>query len=84
MIERSWTLSYDARVPAFDRASPTMKLAGTAALLAEKLRDGAMANLIVLDDLAPVVNTLRGHYANYPRVQELVGMFERMRRLEAK
>jgi secreted protein with Ig-like and vWFA domain len=82
MVERSWTLPYDPYAPALDRASPTMQLAGTAALMAEKLRGGAAADAIRLDPLAPIVNALRGRYAQEARVQALVAMFEQMRRLE--
>ncbi|HXQ81013.1 MAG TPA: von Willebrand factor type A domain-containing protein [Opitutaceae bacterium] len=81
MVERSWTLPYDPYVPAFDRATPTMQLAGTAAFLAEKLRGGARGEAIKLTELAPVVNALRSHYAHEARVQELAAMYERMRRM---
>ena len=81
MVERSWTLNYDAQAAAFDRATPSMQLAGTAALLAEKLQGGEAANAINLGDLAPIVNKLRSQYANEPRVQELVTMFEQARKL---
>ena len=81
MIERSWTMLYDPQVRAFDRATPTMQLAGTAALLAEKLRGGAGAEQIKLSELAPVINSLRSHYENEARVQELVAMFAETRRL---
>jgi secreted protein with Ig-like and vWFA domain len=81
MVERSWTLNYDAQAPVFDRATPTIQLAGTAALLAEKLHGGQTGDAIKLGDLAPVVNQLRSHYANEPRVQELVTMFEQARKL---
>lgn len=81
MIERSWTILHDPNAPAFDRASPSMQLAGTAALLAEKLRGGERGRLIELGELAPVVNALRGHYAHNTRVQELVTMFEQLRRI---
>jgi secreted protein with Ig-like and vWFA domain len=84
MVERSWTLSYDAHAPAFDQASPTMQLAGTAALLAEKLHGGEAGEAFKLGDLAPVVNKLHSDYAGEPRVQELVTMFEQMRRLEGE
>jgi Ca-activated chloride channel family protein len=80
MVERSWTIRHEPQAKAFDRATPTMQLATTAALLAEKLRGGEAANLIELAELAPVVNSLRGHYANDTRVQELIAMFEQMRR----
>ena len=81
MVERSWSMPYDAGVPAFSRAQPSLQLAGTAALLAEKLRGGAPADPIRLRDLAPVMNTLRGHYAGQPRIQELATMFAHARRL---
>ncbi|MCX6953425.1 MAG: von Willebrand factor type A domain-containing protein [Verrucomicrobia bacterium] len=81
MVERSWSLRYDSAALAFDRAAPSLQLAGTAALLAEKLRGGEAAAQIRLRDLAPVVNSLRLHYAQQPRVQELVTMFAQTRRL---
>ncbi|HEX2855446.1 MAG TPA: von Willebrand factor type A domain-containing protein [Opitutaceae bacterium] len=84
MVERSWTIRHEPQAKAFDRATPTMQLAGTAALMAEKLRGGDSANLIELSDLAPVVNSLRGQYSTDVRVQELVTMFERMRRRAGK
>ncbi len=77
MVERSWTMPYDARARAFDQASPSLQLAATAALLAEKLRGDSQLDLTAL---APVINNLRGHYPNQERVGELIQMFEQMRR----
>ena len=84
MVERSWTMLHDPHAPVFSRATPTMQLAGTAALLAEKLGGGETADLVDLAELAPVVNGLRGHFANDRRVQELVTMFEQLRRMNGK
>ncbi|MBL9208459.1 MAG: von Willebrand factor type A domain-containing protein [Opitutaceae bacterium] len=81
MVERSWTLVHAPQAPSFVRASPSLKLAGTAAFLAEKLRGGDAAAGIRLSDFAPVVNELRGHYSHEARVQELVTMFAQSRRL---
>jgi autotransporter-associated beta strand protein len=81
MVERSWTLAYAPQPPAFSRATPSMKLAGTAAFLAEKLRGGDLAAQIRLDELAPAVNALRSDYAQDARVQDLVTMFAQARRL---
>lgn len=81
MVERSWTLVHAPQAPSFGRASPSLKLAGTAAFLAEKLRGGDTATGIRLSDFAPVVNELRGHYSHEARVQELVSMFAQSRRL---
>lgn len=80
MVERSWAIPYERTTPVFDRATKSMQLAGTSALLAEKLRGGAPAGAIRLRDLAPVVNALHGSYANEPRVQEFVAMFAQARR----
>lgn len=84
MVERSWTMMHEARAAVFARATPTMQLAGVAAMLAEKLGGGETAGLIDLADLAPVVNGLRGQFANDKRVQELVTMFEQTRRMSGK
>jgi Mg-chelatase subunit ChlD len=81
MVERSWNLPYEAAVPAFDRASPTLQLAGTSALLAEKLRGGPRADAIRLDDLAPIVSRLRHTYPHQVPVQELGSMYDELRKL---
>ena len=82
MVERSWTLPYEPYAPSFDRASPTLQLAGTAAFVAEKLQDAPNGGGIRLAPLVPVVNSLRGRYASEARVQTLVSMFEQLRRQE--
>lgn len=84
MVERSWTLPYEARAAAFDRASPSIQLAGTAAMLAEKIRGGPAGDRVELDALAPIVNALRGRRPDDQRLQELATMFEQLRRLEGK
>jgi secreted protein with Ig-like and vWFA domain len=80
MVERSWTLTYVAQPAAFDQASPSLQLAGAAAMLAEKLRGGGPASQIHLTDLASAMTRLRSAYANQPRVQEFVRMYEQARR----
>ena len=42
MVERTWTISYDAQASAFDRATPSMQLAGLSLLAAEKLKGGPL------------------------------------------
>ena len=75
MVERSWTMPYDAQAPSFDKASPSMQLAGTAAMIAEKLRGGPAADAMDLKSLAPVINELRNDYPNQERVRDLIRMF---------
>ena len=77
MIEHSWTMPYDAKAPSFDKAAPSMQLAATAALLAEKLRGDSQVDL---NALAPVITNLRGQYPHQAKVADLIRMFEQMRR----
>ena len=84
MVERSWTIRHDAQAPRFDRATPSLQLAGVAALVAEKLNESALAKQFKLGDFAGVVNSLRGHYAREARVQELVVLYGRLRRMSGE
>jgi Ca-activated chloride channel family protein len=81
MVERSWTIRYDPQAPRFDRAPPSLQLAGIAALITEKLNDTPMSFQFKLGDFARVVTAIRAHYSHEPRVQELVTMYGRMRRI---
>jgi len=76
MVEHSWTMPYDAKAPAFDKAAPSMQLAATAALLAEKLRGDSRADL---NALVPVITNLRGQYPHQAKVADLIRMFEKVR-----
>jgi hypothetical protein len=80
-VERSWTLAHEPGARAFDRATPTLQLAGTAALLAEKLRGGPGAEPVRLREIAGVMDAVRLRYANDPRIQDLATMFAQARRL---
>ncbi|HSI08965.1 MAG TPA: von Willebrand factor type A domain-containing protein [Rariglobus sp.] len=80
-VERSWTLAYSAQPAAFARATPSLQLAGSAAFVAEKLRGGALAGQVRLDEFAPVVEGLGAAYPNAPRVREFIQMFRQTRRL---
>ncbi|MGH7944570.1 MAG: YfbK domain-containing protein, partial [Opitutaceae bacterium] len=84
MVERSWTIHYDPQAPRFDRAPPSLQLAGVSALIAEKLSDSPLADQFKLGDFAGVVSALRGNYAHEARVQELVVMYGRLRRISGE
>ena len=81
MVERSWPIPHQARVPAFDRAPASMRLAGTAAFLAEKLRGGPAGDAVALADLASATASLRSDCHNDPRVLALLDMVEKTRNL---
>ena len=80
-VERMWTLAYAAQPAAFVRATPSLQLAGSAAFLAEKLRGGALAGQIRLEEFAPVVEGLGAAYPQAARVRDFVEMFRQTRRL---
>jgi secreted protein with Ig-like and vWFA domain len=82
MVERSWTLPYEPQAPAFDRASPTLQLAGTAALVAEALQRGGKEDVARLGELTPIVNGLRGYFPHNERVADLVTMFAQLKKFE--
>jgi Mg-chelatase subunit ChlD len=80
MVERSWTLPYEPKTSPFDRASPSIQLAGTAALIAQDLQ-GEPVNL---DELVGAVNQLRDRYRDEARVQTLINMFDQLRRIDRR
>lgn len=76
MVERSWTMPYAERIPAFDQAPSSLQLSAVAALLAEKLRGD---DRVDLNALAPVLTRLREQYPHQVRVAELIRMVEQVR-----
>ncbi len=79
MVERSWTIPYDAGTPALDEATPSMQLAGTAAFLGMKLRGGPDAGMVRFEDLGAVTSGLRTKFAGNARVGRLVQMVGKVR-----
>ncbi len=77
MVERSWTIPYEARVAGFDEARPSLQLAGLAALVAGRLR--GEAELVDFGELAGVMGRVKGHYAGSEAVEALGRMFEGVR-----
>lgn len=81
MVERAWPIAHEPAAPAFARATPSLQLAGVAALLADKLRETPLAQQFTLAELAGPVAAVRTHYAREPRVQELATMYDQLRRI---
>ncbi|MCW1886952.1 von Willebrand factor type A domain-containing protein [Luteolibacter flavescens] len=74
MVERTWTIPYDAQAPAFDQASPSIQLAGLSALAAEKLRRAPLADAVDFQQLAPVMAKVKARYAGSKPVADLESM----------
>lgn len=79
MVERSWNIAYDPNAPAFDRATPSLQLAGVAMLAAEKLRGGPLAAATDFTTLATPLTTIRQTFPNSPRAAELLEMVGKLR-----
>lgn len=73
MVERSWPLPYEPQAKPFDLAAPSMQLAGTAAMLGEKLH-GTDAGSVRFNMISDTLGKLQAHYAADKRVQDLVRM----------
>jgi Mg-chelatase subunit ChlD/tetratricopeptide (TPR) repeat protein len=79
MIERTWTISYEAQAPAFDQAAPSMQLAGLAAFAAEKLRKAPMADALDFQQLGKSFAPVKAKYAGSGAVEELGQMIEKLK-----
>jgi tetratricopeptide (TPR) repeat protein len=79
MIEHSWIIPYEEDAATFDKSKPSMKLAGTAALLGEHLRGGPQASNVNLDVLSGVGADLRSAFGGNVRVNQLVEMVNQAR-----
>lgn len=79
MVEQTWTIAYDEKTPAFDQAAPSMQLASLAALSAEKLRGGPLAEAIDFQSLTPQVAKVRAHYATSKKVGDLIEMIGKLK-----
>ncbi|NQX00158.1 hypothetical protein HQ447_05820, partial [bacterium] len=75
----SWTIPYDAQATAFDRATPSMQLAGLALLAAEKLQGGPLAEAIDFKQLTGPSSLVKQFYASSPRVAEMLQVIEMLK-----
>jgi Mg-chelatase subunit ChlD len=74
IVERSWPIPYQPNTAALDQARPSMQLATLAMLTAEKLRGGPLGDAIDLSTHRPLIESLRPHFRNDPRANELFEM----------
>jgi hypothetical protein len=70
MVERTWPIPYEEDVAGFSQADPAMRLAGTAALFAEKLKGSPVGERVDLKQLRKETDALQNEYSNQPRFQE--------------
>ena len=79
MIEHSWIIPYEANAPAIGDATPSMQLAGAAALFGEYLRGGPEATNVELEALSRLAPSLRSAFGENVRVNQLNDMIREAR-----
>ena len=79
MVERTWTLPYEAQAPAFDLAPPSIQLAALSAFTAEKLRQSPMAAAIDFQQLGPILAKVKARYPNSQAVSDLGTMIGKLK-----
>ncbi|MDG2383788.1 MAG: von Willebrand factor type A domain-containing protein [Pirellulaceae bacterium] len=84
MIENRWPIPYDANAPRFDRANPALRIAGSAALLAAKLKGTALGETVELKALSDVLAGLPTRYRDAKRLQQLQQMIQQARQMSGK
>ncbi|MEO1529904.1 MAG: von Willebrand factor type A domain-containing protein [Planctomycetota bacterium] len=83
MVENRWPIPYEADTPGLDVAPSAIKIAGTAALLAAKLRGEPLGESVDLKTLAGIVASLPPTDRSQ-RVDELQNMIQQARQLSGK
>lgn len=79
MVERSWTIPHEQAAAPFDRATPSLQLAGLSMLAAEKLRGGALADAIDFNRLVEPAASVKHHYGASPRVAEMLKVVDELK-----
>ena len=79
MVERTWTIPYESQATAFDRATPSMQLAGLSLLAAEKLRGGPLADAIDFKQLTGSSTFVKQFYGSSPRVSEMLRVIDALK-----
>ncbi len=76
MVERSWTLPHATSATAFDRATPSMQLAGLSLLAAEKLRGGPLADAIDFKQLSTTIGSVKQYYGSGSRAGDMLRLID--------
>ena len=79
MVERNWTIPHESQATAFDRATPSMQLAGLSLLAAEKLQGGPLADAIDFKQLTGPTSQVRQFYGSSLRVSEMLQVIEKLK-----
>ncbi len=79
MVERKWTIPYDASAPSFDKANPKTQLATLALLAAQKLQPGPLADAIDFSNYSETIAKLKQANANSNKTQQLLNLINNLK-----
>ena len=84
MVENRWPIPYEADAPRADQATPSLRIATSAALLAAKFKGGPLGHSVDLRTLSELLAGLPDRHCDSKRVQQLQQMLQQARQLSAK
>ncbi|MBL8816554.1 MAG: von Willebrand factor type A domain-containing protein [Planctomyces sp.] len=84
MVENRWPIPYEPAAPRIDQATPSLRIAASAAMLAAKLRGEPLGDAVDLQALSQTLSALPDAQRNDVRVQELIQMIEQARQLQGR
>ena len=76
MVERAWTMPFESTTQPFDRAAPSMQLAGLSMLAAEKLKGGPLADAIDFNQLTGPRSLVKQFYGSSRRVTDMLHVID--------
>ena len=82
MVENRWPIPYEPDAPRIDQATPSLRLATSAALLAAKLRAEPLGQVVELQTLSKLVAGLPSQTRSVSRVQQLERMIQQTRQIQ--
>ncbi len=84
MVEHRWPIPYEPDAARPDQATPSLRIATAAAMLAAKLKGETLGETVDLQTLSRMIDGIPQHMQSHLRIQQLKAMIEQARQLEAR
>jgi len=84
MVENRWPIPYEPNAVRLDQATPSLRIATAAAMLAAKLKGEALGETVDLQTLSQLIDGLPSQIQSHARIQQLKLMIEQARQIGEK
>lgn len=84
MVERRWPIAYQPGAPRIDQASPTLRLASSAAFLGARLKEEPLGEVVELDALSQFLNGLPQRLEENEKVAQLREMIRKTQEISGR